>query len=230
MFILEALGVTNKVGYPRAYDHVIQDLATKQQTGDKTWVATIVNTDHSSGTGIHYNYCRYGLDENSVPRALFLEPYRNRKLSAHMVKALKAEIPEARTRHYGTGVQKARDNYSCGYITTYWAAVGYDGNTDICDPSTPPKGWEDVVLRLMDASDMLADDNRVRASDIGLKPMFAQALGTGVFQASEFISQIDNFIEEYADTREVNTTHHKSHCTSSSMMMCLRCPEPCWWE
>jgi hypothetical protein len=178
---------------PMSYGQVIEGLQNKLKAGDKTWKTTLVNTDHSGGAGIHYNICRYGLGDDLSPQLSLLEPYKSKFLSDHITKVAEATIKGVQTKHFPTGVQ--RDNWRCGYICTYWQLTEVqEKGLDMCNPPAPPLGWIDVVLRLMDVHDMTIFRTKTHPRDIGLRKVFDQALSTGVFVASEFLTHINNYI------------------------------------
>ena len=84
------------MAHPTSYDMVIADLERLMGELPSSlghWTCVTVNTDHSSGTGSHYNHVTYGIDSRGVPRATFLEPLSSKRRSAHMASALSWPSP-----------------------------------------------------------------------------------------------------------------------------------------
>ena len=196
--------------YPTSYDMVIADL--KRLMGElpsslDSWTCVSVNTDHSSGSGYHYNHVTYGIDTNGVPRASFLEPLRNTSISEHLATELKKVIPSAETVHYSVGCQ--RNGSSCGYYSGWWQLHCQGLVVNGCAPlkwTNPPKlpdGWERVCCRLFTIFDMQAEIPSALAKDIGLRPLFTKAVSSGVFNEGAFFTVIDEYASKLQDEIEL---------------------------
>lgn len=185
---------------PTSYDMVIADLLRmlgEPHSPSGRWTCVTVNTGHSSGPGSHYNHVTYGIDPDGVPRATFLEPLPRKEVSRHMAARLKRAIPTAVTNHYALGYQ--RNGSSCGYYSGWWQlhCQGLVNSGSIpLEWSTPPKppiGWEPVCCKLFTVFDMQAVLPGAVAKDIGLRPLFTEAMASGVFNQKVFFTAIDEY-------------------------------------
>ena len=191
------------MAHPTSYDMVIADLERligELPSSLSHWTCVTVNTDHSSGTGSHYNLVTYGIDSHGVPRATFLEPLSSKKCSAHMASALKLAIPSASTNHFAVGLQ--RNGSSCGYFSGWWQlfcqSLINSGSVPLewSSPPEPPDGWERVCCRLFTIFDMQAVLPGALAKDIGLRSLFSDALSSGIFDEGAFFAVIDSYASE----------------------------------
>ena len=109
----------------------------------------------------------------------------------------KKEIPTAMTKHFPVGAQS--DGSSCGYISAWWQIhcqiLVNQGSVPVDWESPPdqPDGWNRVCRRLFTIFDMQAEVPSAKAEDIWLRPLFAEAMQSGVFTKGKFFTRIDEY-------------------------------------
>jgi hypothetical protein len=221
--LVDTKGADRNYYAPTAYDKMIKKLLAIDWSKNSKYECQLVNTDRSTRPGKHWILFLWAC-HNGCLKVHIWELYPHTELSSPIYKATKLALtnklsqltrktkkstskkpksshaPTFKLKIRAMGLQKATDNFGCGYIGTWVLLIlnpyfenggSIDEWSDTHIVDDPPKSWFTLVYQLLEVRDMQPDGKG--ASDLNLRPLWLEMLSKGQLRTSAMISRIKKY-------------------------------------
>ena len=177
-YIISALSDATAVeSQARPYDYFIREYQRELEGKTKSypWRLGVINTDDSSGSGIHWVFYVAGIVDFKLYVYLW-DSYESTILCNHILVKIKRDLQAnvGVARAFPVGLQN--DGWSCGYFAVYWAIVlrkfirtgGHPVDLQDNLPELPPN-WRDIIWLICETRLAQKDSLGQYASSLGLQ-------------------------------------------------------------